>query len=372
MKKIFVFLFCFLTLFSVTPVFAAPEVSAKTSVLINGATGTVLYEKNAHTPMPMASTTKIMTAVLLLESVDLNQTIVVTEEMVRVEGSSMGLLAGDTVSYKALLAGLMLPSGNDAANTVAISLAGSVEAFAGWMNEKATELQMWDTHFVTPSGLDADEHYSTAYDMALLAAYAMRIPAFYEVVSSSNATVQFGNPPYKRTLYNHNKLLNLYDGVCGIKTGYTKRSGRCLVSAVKQEDEYLIAVTLNAPDDWNDHIALYEYGFSALQSRAVDAQLTDTLPVIGGTQPQVAIDTPPFSVGVTVQEADKITQQVCLPDFIYAPVQYGQIVGCMVYKIGDSVIAKKDIIAMQSVLPQELGQKSFLQKFFINFIKLWT
>ncbi len=372
MKKILCLFLCFGLVLCSVSVYAAPEVSAQAMVLINGTTGSILCEKNAHKPMPMASTTKIMTAVLLLESVELNKTIVVTQEMVTVEGSSMGLLPGDTVSYKALLAGLMLSSGNDAANAIAISLAGSLETFAEWMNEKAVELKMLGTHFVTPSGLDAEEHYSTAYDMAILTAYAMRMPAFFEVVSSKSATVQYGEPPNKRVLYNHNKLLNLYDGVCGVKTGYTKKSGRCLVSAAKKEDSFLIAVTLNASDDWNDHIALYDYGFSALQSCSVNADLDDALPVIGGVFPQVAIDSPTFSVGVADWEVEQITQQTILPAFVYAPVQSGQRVGQMVYKIGDRIIAKADIKATEAVAVCSPVNQSFLARLFFYFKKLWT
>ena len=209
----------------------AEMTSAKAAVLINGDTGEIIYSYNENEKLPMASTTKIMTALILCETADLSEEITVTADMLKVEGSSMGLLAGDRVTYHDLLYGMMLASGNDAANVTAISIAGSVEKFAKMMNRRAEELGLKNTHFVTPSGLDADGHYTTAYDLALLAAFALKNEDFAKAASSKSAVLNYGNPPYRRTLTNHNKLLSSFEGAVGVKTGFTKKSGRCLVSA---------------------------------------------------------------------------------------------------------------------------------------------
>lgn len=208
-----------------------PAISAKYAVLVEMNTGQLIAEKNGYDKASMASTTKIMTSLLLCELCDLDEEIVATKEMVTVEGSSMGLQEGDRVHYRDLLYGMLLASGNDAANTTAISVAGSIENFAELMNKKAKEFGMTNTHFVTPSGLDDEEHYTTAYDMSKLAVYAMKNADFAEACASKTATLEYGNPPYRRTLTNHNKLLQYYEGAIGIKTGFTKNRGGVLFPA---------------------------------------------------------------------------------------------------------------------------------------------
>ena len=182
-------------------------VSAKSAIVMCMDTNEVLLEKSAMLKLPMASTTKIMTALILAEQPDLSKTVKVTKQMVTVEGSSMGLLEGDAVSYRDLLYGMLLASGNDAANTTAYVIGGSIKGFAKIMNQKAAELGLKNTSFVTPSGLDDENHYTTAYDLALLASAALKNKVFREACSSKIATLYYGNPPYRRTLTNHNKLL---------------------------------------------------------------------------------------------------------------------------------------------------------------------
>ena len=228
---------------------SAVSSSAKAAAVINGDTGEALYAQNADMRLPMASTTKIMTSLLLCEHGNLRNEITVTADMLRVEGSSMGLLPGDTVTLHDLLYGMLLASGNDAANVTAIAISGSVTAFAELMNKRAAELGLKNTHFVTPSGLDAEEHYTTARELALLAAFALKNEEFAKAAASKTATLCYGNPPYKRTISNHNKLLKLYDGAIGVKTGFTKKSGRCLVSAARRDGKLAVAVTLCDPDD---------------------------------------------------------------------------------------------------------------------------
>ena len=187
----------------------ALAISAKSAVVINGDTGEVLYSKDADIKMPMASTTKIMTALLLCEYGNLERQITVTEDMVRVEGTSMGLLPGDTVTLHDLLYGMLLCSGNDAANAIAISVAGSIPDFVVMMNNKAKELNLSSTSFETPSGLDGENHYTTALELALITKKAFEYDEFSGAVASKSATLCYGNPPYNRTLTNHNKLLKM-------------------------------------------------------------------------------------------------------------------------------------------------------------------
>ena len=225
------------------------QTKAKAAVLMDAQTGRVLFAQNAGLRLPMASTTKIMTALLTLEQGGLDNYFQVDSDAIRVEGSSMGLQEGDSVSLRALAYGMLLASGNDGANAAAVRISGSIPAFVERMNARAAEIGMADTRFATPSGLDDPGHYSTAYDMALLAREALQNPLFAEICAQSKAVVQYGNPPYNRWLTNHNRLLREYPGTIGVKTGFTKASGRCLVSCAERDGVRLIAVTLGCPDD---------------------------------------------------------------------------------------------------------------------------
>ncbi|MDD4699362.1 MAG: D-alanyl-D-alanine carboxypeptidase [Oscillospiraceae bacterium] len=341
------------------------SVSAQAAILINADTGEAIYEKNAHLKLSMASTTKIMTALLLAEQNTPEKTVVTTKQMVTVEGSSMGLLEGDTVSYKALLCGMLLSSGNDAANTTAIILGGSLPNFAIMMNAKAKEIGMTDTHFVTPSGLDDADHYSTAFDMALLASYAMKNADFKEVASSKEMIVYYGNPPYKRTLGNHNKLLSMYDGAEGVKTGFTKKSGRCLVSSAERDGKSVIAVTLNAPDDWDDHIAMFDFGFSQLVCKDITYKFEDpTLPVVGGKFDRVKLNVSECKVGLLNKEYSEITYEIILPPFLYAPVVVNKEIGSVIYKLNGEQIAESKIWAVGNVEAKVSEPKSKTDLFF--------
>ena len=233
-----------------------PGISATAAVLLDADTGEILYEKNARQQMLIASITKIMTALVALEGAPLQQEITVTQAHM-VEGSSMYLAPGEHVTVEELLYGLMLCSGNDAALALAEGCCGSVEAFVAQMNDKAAQLGMTDTSFANPNGLDDENHYSTALDMARLAAYAVENPAFVRFCS----TIQLSTA--QRTMSNHNRLLRSLEGCIGLKTGYTMAAGRTLVSCVVRDGRTLVAVTLQDGDDWADHQTLYEYGFAA-------------------------------------------------------------------------------------------------------------
>lgn len=327
-------------------------VSAKAAIVYCADNGKVLFGKNETERLSMASTTKIMTAMLTLEAAQAdNREVTITQEMVAVEGSSMGLKPGNVVTLEALAQGMLLSSGNDAANAAALTLAGSQEEFAAMMNEKAAQIGMANTHFVTPSGLDDDNHYTTAYDMALLAAYAMEFPSFQEIASQRSMQVQFINPPIKVTLSNHNRLLSMYEGCIGVKTGFTKKSGRCLVSCAERDGVRLIAVTLNAPDDWNDHQNMLNYGFSQVKSVALDHTMeTLSLPLVGGVSQEIAVSGDTVEkVTVGVHDVDRIQKVIELPRFVYAPVRNGQLVGKVKYLLDGEEIASSGLTAQQDV-----------------------
>lgn len=302
------------------------DLSADCAVLMNAQSGEVVFAKNPYKRCSMASTTKIMTSLLAIESGKLQNEIVVTDEMVRVEGTSMGLMVGDSVSLDELLHGMLLQSGNDAANAAALYLTGNLGNFSALMNSRAGEIGMNDTNFVTPSGLDSENHYSTAYDMALLGIEAVRNPKFLSVCSKQKETLEYGNPPYSRTLYNHNKLLDRFDCVYGIKTGFTKKSGRCLVSYAVKNGVGLVAVTLNAPDDWNDHEKLFDFGFDQVKSEELYPELPDSVSAVGGEASTVSLKTQSYTYSHAEGE-HAISYKVFLPEFVYAPVKKGDVLG---------------------------------------------
>ncbi len=303
-----------------------PSVSAAGAVLISADTGEILYSVNCDKKLPMASTTKIMTTLLCLESGNLYEEFTVDSEAIKVEGSSMGLQEGDIVTKYALCCGMLLPSGNDAANAAAVKIAGSIEAFADMMNERAREIGLSRTYFVTPSGLDGEGHGSSAYDMAMLAREALKNETFREICSSESIKLSFGNPSYDRWLTNTNKLLTMYDGVFGVKTGFTDEAGRCLVSACERDGKSLICVTLNDKNDWNDHIAMYEYGFSTARNVEIPIPQQYELDLVGAEEDRIILTADEKPVTVTVYEYDKedFSFEVISSPFVYAPVRAGE------------------------------------------------
>lgn len=289
---------------------------------MDAATGRVLYEKNADARSLIASTTKIMTALVVCRQCNVSDRVRVMPEAVGIEGSSMYLQAGEILTVRELLYGMMLHSGNDAAVALAIYCGGTVEGFAALMNDEARRLGLTQTHFVNPNGLDSPEHYSTARDLARLAAYAMDDPVFAEIVGAKSVRVG------ERYLTNHNKLLWRMEGAEGVKTGYTKAAGRILVSSARREGRRLIAVSLNAPDDWNDHIRLMNWGFGQFSLR----ELVEPGQTVGSVEvlmhratkvPLVAAEgfSFPLAQGETVEFAAPG------PGFVYGPVEAGQDAG---------------------------------------------
>ncbi|MBQ2847957.1 MAG: D-alanyl-D-alanine carboxypeptidase [Clostridia bacterium] len=370
MKKRIIALFVVLTAvvsFDLTA-FANIGVSAQSAILMCADNGEILFSKNAEKQLSMASTTKIMTSLIALEASIPDKEITVTNEMVSVEGTSMGLVAGDSVSMEELVYGMLLQSGNDAANTVAHVLGGGQEGFAKLMNARAAEIGMKNTNFVTASGLDDKNHYSTAYDMALLACECIENPEFAFICSQKKAKLTYGNPPYARTLTNHNRLLWKYSDTIGIKTGFTKKSGRCLVSAAERNGVTLVAVTLNASDDWNDHISMFEYGFSKLKGINLGCDLSDVrLNVAGGDESSVSIK---LAYCPEWLEGEDCKCRIMLKPFEYAPIKKDSAVGEAVFISEKGIVDKvplltADAVFLKPVTEHEQEQtKGFLEKFF--------
>lgn len=341
-----------------------PKLSASAAALYCVDSGEFLYSENADERLPMASTTKIMTTLLTVETAAAeNKLVTVTKDMYA-EGSSMYLQAGDRLRLSDLAAGMMMASGNDAANAAALTIGGSIEGFAKLMNEKARQIGMKNSSFVTPSGLDDENHYSTARDMALLMDCAMQNDTFAYISGQKSIKVTFINPEDKVSTYqNHNKLLSLYEYCTGGKTGFTKSAGRCLVTSAEKNGVRLIAVTLNAPDDWNDHIELYSYGFDAVTKACFDdAAYHIKLPVAGGEKDNVNVGAyTAAEITVKKEDADKIKRFVELPQFAYAPIETGQVLGRVVYTLDGKIIASNDLIANEEV-NCKYESKSFFER----------
>lgn len=332
-------------------------ISAQNALLMDAQTGRVIYEKNADKQSLIASTTKIMTALVICEQTNVLDRVRIPQEAVGIEGSSMYLKAGEVLTVQELLYGLMLHSGNDAAVALAIYCGGTVEGFAELMNDKAHRLGMRNTHFVNPNGLDSPGHYSTARDMAVLASYAMENPIFAKTVSTKTVTVG------ERVLRNHNKLLWLLEGADGVKTGFTKAAGRILVSSCTRLGRRLIAVTMNDRNDWVDHQKLMESGFSNYAVRKVicSGDCLGTLPVVSGEKSLVQLlATDDFSYVL----ADDENPQIILskPGFIYAPVVQGQEAGFAYICLNGKTIGKVPLVYGQTVETEKIQQLSLWEK----------
>ena len=334
---------------------AVPQTSAQAYILMEAGSGRVLAGKNTGQEMAIASTTKIMTALVALEHGNLSDQVVVKENHLK-EGSSMYLRAGEVLTLEALLYGLLLPSGNDAAECIAEHCGGSREQFVAWMNETAQRLGMTHTSFANPSGLDAEGHYSCAEDMAHLAAAAMDEPTFVRIASTKTAAVG------ERMLGNHNKLLLTLSGCTGGKTGYTDAAGRTLVTCCERDGMRLIAVTLNDREDWKDHAALYEYGFRAYaQERVVsDGEICAVLPVRGGTQAEAALAA---GVGFAypVAEGENLTVSMRLPEALTAPVEAGERVGTLAVLLDGHEVAQLPVINAERIGKEE--KRGWMERF---------
>lgn len=328
-----------------------PSVSAESAILIDASTGDIVWSKNADRKMSMASTTKIMTALVALENCDIEKTVEVSPDAVGIEGSSIYLYEGERLTMEDLLYAMLLESANDAAAAIAIEVGGNISTFADMMNQKAGELALATTHFTNPHGLDDPEHFTTASELAKIALTAMKNDTFRTIVSTFKKTIPLNETEGVRLLINHNKMLKGYDGAIGVKTGYTKKSGRCLVSAAERDGVELICVTLNAPDDWRDHKEMLDYGFSRLESRTLCEQeeFRYVQPLIGGAEEYTVLSIKE-DISVTIPKGSGDIKCIMeLPRFSYAPVEKGDIVGRMVYTLDGEVIAEAPIYVSYTV-----------------------
>jgi D-alanyl-D-alanine carboxypeptidase/D-alanyl-D-alanine carboxypeptidase (penicillin-binding protein 5/6) len=331
-------------------------------LVIEAGTGAVVYSKNADARLPMASTTKIMTALVVLENSSPDSKVTVSANAAGTEGSSMYLRSGEVLTVRDLLYGLMLSSGNDAANALAEFVGGSVSNFVALMNETAKRLGLENTNFTNPSGLPDNDHYTTATELAKITAHALKNTDFVTIVSTKSYTVK-GEGKTPRTLTNHNKLLSLYDGCIGVKTGFTKKAGRCLVSAASRGEVTLVCVTLNAPDDWDDHIEALDVGFSKVKEINVGS-VNVTLETPDGQKLSALTTQEVVGVGF---ENSAVTYQVYAPNFIYAPANSGDLVGYVDFLI-DNVYAGTSELRLASTVECPQVKELFITRI-INFFK---
>lgn len=356
MKRFFPFLLALCLMCPVCRAAEPPAVSAASAILMDAASGRVLYETDAHTKRLIASTTKLMTALVAVEAVSNLDIAIQVKREYQAEGSSMYLRVGETLTLEELLYGLLLASGNDAALAIAGGCAGDVETFVDWMNQRAKSLGMKDTHFVNPNGLDHEDHYSTAYDMALLAQAVLKNEALMKIVSTRSANAA------GRSLTNHNKLLWRYEGCLGMKTGYTDAAGRTLVSCAKRGDQTLICVTLKDRDDWNDHAALFDYGFAAYPRHllARKGKTFRSLPVTGSLLPRVEVVTA-ADVYYPVTEEERVRVKILLPEWAKAPIRKGTIAGRLTFQIGEEQVGETYLLYAGDV-PEDVAKPTLFQR----------
>lgn len=321
------------------------RISAEAAILIDAQSGDVLFARSADQRMQPASMTKIMTALIVLQTCELEDEITVKAFCTGIEGSSAYLQPGEVFTVSELLYALLLQSANDAAVALAYHAADDVSAFVDMMNDKAAELGLSGTHFTNPHGLSNKDHYSTAADIAALLCYCMKNPLFRQISGAKQYVIKPDENRRGRYFTNHNKLLFSCDGVCGGKTGYTTSSGRCLCSYYEKDGVSLCAVTMNAPRDWSDHSALYEYGASQYEKITLDTAGTYVLHVVGGISDHTECTVSDNAVITMRNSADKIEKTVCMRRFEYAPVQAGEQIGSLVFKAGEKIIYEYPLYA---------------------------
>ena len=347
---------------------AEPEISAKSGVVIECKTGIILYAKNADEILPMASTTKLMTALVAAEFGDLERMMTVSEDAAAVEGSQMGLLAEQTISFSDLLYMMLLKSGNDAATVIAENLCGSTEKFVELMNEKAAELGCKNTHFANVHGLPHSDHYTTASELAVIAAEAYKNKIVRETVGSKTKKLDY----LSLVLENSNKLLDSYEYATGMKTGFTKAAGRCLVSSAEKDGITLIAVTLNAPDDWNDHVKMLEYGFSrvSLQENTAQGEYSVEIPTLNGNSEAKLINTQAIK-GLAIDGTSlPVEIEENLPKMIFAPAEAGRTYGSLSLIINGKVFDTVPL-ALAETVTEKFGEMTFAERFLQNFRRIF-
>ena len=366
MKKALIFFLSAVMLWHVSAFFCYAEtpldVSARSAILMDADSGLILWEKNAHTKMGMASTTKIMTALTVLRLSSPDQTVSVSDAAIGTEGSSIYLCKGEQLTVEQLLYALLLASANDAAVALAIHCSGSIDAFAEQMNAVAKELGLKSTHFTNPHGLYDEEHYTTSFELALITREAIKYPLLAKIFSTKNATIPFCGETDKRLVVNHNKMLKSYDGAIGVKTGFTKKTGRCLVSGAKRDGLTLICVTLNAPDDWRDHSALLDYGYEnyCRVTFADVGEYSYSLPVVGGEGEMLTLtNSEPLVMTLRKNHGSGEYTVTSCHRFAYAPTVANKEYACLTVSC-DGQTAQAPLIAKDTV--KRSCKKNLFQK----------
>lgn len=341
------------------PVCRAAEpisVSAASAILVDAESGRVLYEKNAQEKRLIASITKLMTALVAVESTPNLDCVLPIKAEYQAEGSSMYLRPGEEITLEGLLYGLLLASGNDAALAIAGGCAGDVDTFVAWMNQRASDLGMKNTHFANPNGLDAEDHYSTAADMARLARAVLQNETLAQIVGTRSINIA------GRSLTNHNKLLWRYEGCTGMKTGYTDAAGRTLVSSATRDGQTLICVTLKDPDDWDDHAELFDYGFETFPRHplARAGKVFRSIPVTGSLLSRVEVETA-SDVAYPLTAGERVRARITLPDRAAAPVTKGAIAGKLTFLVGETIVGETYLLYTSDV-PENIPQPNLFER----------
>ena len=340
MKRLLAAAAALLLCLNILPTAHGMGTSAGSAILMEAESGRVLYEQDADRPRLIASVTKLMTALVALESGHpLEEKVVIREEDTRTEGSSLYLRPGEELRLETLLYGLLLQSGNDAALAVARHCGGTVENFVAQMNLRAARLGMEHSRFANPSGLNAEGHCSTARDLALLARACLKNETLAAIAATRSVTLE------GRSFVNHNKLLLRYEGCVGLKTGYTEKAGRTLVSSAERNGQTLVCVTLNDRDDWNDHKALLDYGFSTFprQVLAEEGEELGRVPLQGSLLHMASVEARE-TVAYPLKQGEEVTMEVDLPDQAEAPVVQGEIAGSVRFLVGSRQVGQTYLV----------------------------
>lgn len=344
-----------------------PKINARSAIVMDFESGRVIFEKNAYIKRPMASTTKIMTAIVALENGNLDDMVKVSRNAASIWGSTIHLTAGEEVSLRELMYGLLLCSGNDAAIAISEHIAGSVEEFLKMMNRKAEEIGAENTHFTSPHGLDETGHYSTAYDLAVITRYALKNPVFDEIVKTKSITIG------KRNMVNTNEMLTGYEGADGVKTGYTGKAGRCLVTSATRDDRRFISVVLFC-DSRNQRALsskkILDYAFANYHNKTlIKSEYIGTLPVYKGFEKTVPIYVEKnITMPLTESEYQNLYTKISLPSILMAPIKERDFVGTLSVYLNDQILCESVICAGKSIKKKNMLQ--YLVDVFIVWLKL--
>lgn len=362
-KKLLIILLICALIFSLFTLYISSEepfsISADSAAVYIPEADRFIYLKNENERRGMASTTKIMTALIALETLDEDEMITVGSESCGIDGSSLYLRPGEVMNSLDLIYALLLQSANDAACALAHRIAGSIEEFAHLMNQKAEELGLFETHFTNPHGLDDKEHYTTARDLAILSGAALKNERLKEIASTRRREVLISGEP--RILVNHNKLLRLYNGCIGLKTGYTKKCGRCLASAAEKDGLRVISVTLDAPDDWRDHKMLLDMAYDRYECRTLceRGDFLNIVPILNGNAEYTRVSAKNDVKAIVEKRAPEIETSIRLSGYFSAPVYKNEVLGTVIFTDNGREVARVDLVSEENIFTPQRKNKFF-------------